>query len=136
MNEFDLELEDIYNQIMYYPNKIYEIFCDFFGEEHVDLQNTYDKEEFYNTLKTAYKSVEELRPNKEACIRDYRNSSSYPYILVWFPKLKITNEYDESVEVEDFWAKVNITYTGKIHYYFKLNRSTYLNSHIASDYMH
>ena len=44
MTEFDLEVQDIYNQIMYYPSKIYEIFCDFFGEEYVDLQNTYDRD--------------------------------------------------------------------------------------------
>lgn len=136
MTEYDLELEDIYNQIVYYPNKIYEIFCDFFGEEHVDLQNVYDKENFYGILKTACKNVEEVRLNKEACIRDYKNLSSYPYILVWFPKLKITNEYDESVEVEDFWAKVEITYTGKMRYGFKLNRSTYFKSHILADYQH
>lgn len=136
MTEFDLELEDIYNQIVYYPNKIYEIFCDFFGEEHVDLQNVFNKEDFYNILKITYKNVEEVRYDKEACIRGYRNYSSYPYILVWFPKLKITNEYDESVEVKDFWAKIEITYAGKMHWQFKLNRSTYLKSHITSDYMH
>lgn len=136
MTEFDLELEDIYNQIMYYPNKIYEIFCDFFGEEHVDLQNVYNKEIFYDILKSSYTDVEQLRLNKEACIRGYRNTVVRPYILVWFPKLKITNEYDESVEVEDLWAKINITYTGKMHYHFQLNRSTYQKSHILSDYQH
>lgn len=136
MTEFDLELEDIYNQIVYYPNKIYEIFCDFFGEEHVDLQNIYNKEDFYAIMKESYKNVEELRLNKENCIIGYKNLPSYPYILVWFPKLKITNEYDESVEVEDFWVKVEITYTGKMHYGFKLNRSTYFKSHVLADYQH
>lgn len=137
MTEFDLELEDIYNQIVYYPNKIYEIFCDFYGEEYVDLQNVYDKNALISTLDSEYYDIERLKIDKEHIIRNYKQSHlEYPYILVWFPKLKITNEYDESVEVEDFWAKINITYTGKMHYNFLLNRSTYLKSHIVSDYMH
>jgi hypothetical protein len=70
MTEFDLELEDIYNQIVYYPNKIYEIFCDFFGEEYVDLQNILDKESFYDIMKSTYTDVEKLKSNKETCIRD------------------------------------------------------------------
>ena len=74
MNEYDLELEDIYNQIVYYPNKIYEIFCDFFGEEHVDLQNVYNKNDFYDILKESYKNVEELRLNKGDCIYRYKHS--------------------------------------------------------------
>ena len=137
MTEFDLELEDIYNQIVYYPNKIYEIFCDFFGEEHVDLQNIYDKDSLCSTIRDyCNNDIEKLKNNKYLYIDEHKHLYSYPYILVWFPKLKITNEYDESVEVEDFWAKVEITYTGKMHWQFKLNRSTYLKSHVTSDYMH
>lgn len=137
MTEFDLELEDIYNKIVYYPNKIYEIFCDFFGEEHVDLQNIYDKDSLCSTIiYYCNNDIEKLKNNKSFYIDDYKHLYSYPYILVWFPKLKITNEYNESVEVEDFWAKIEITYTGKMYYHFKLNRSTYFKSHIISDYTH
>lgn len=137
MTEFDLELEDIYNQIMYYPNKIYEIFCDFFGEEHVDLQNVYSKDSLYSIIKDYFNNdIEKIKNEKSLFVRRYKNVSIIPYILVWFPKLKITNEYDESVEIEDLWARVNITYTGKMYYNFKLNRSTYLKSHVNSDYMH
>lgn len=137
MAEFDLELEDIYNQIVYYPNKIYEIFCDFFGEEYVDLQNIYDKDSLCSAIRDyCNNDIEKLKNNKSLYIDDYKHLYSYPYILVWFPKLKITNEYDESVEVEDFWAKVEITYTGKMRYGFKLNRSTYFKSHVLADYQH
>lgn len=137
MTEFDLELEDIYNQIVYYPNKIYEIFCDFFGEEYVDLQNIYDKNSLCSTIRDyCNNDIEKLKNNKYFYIDNHKHLHSYPYILVWFPKLKITNEYDESVEIEDFWAKVEITYTGKMRWQFKLNRSTYFKSHILAGYQH
>ena len=137
MTEFDLEVQDIYNQIMYYPSKIYEIFCDFFGEEYVDLQNTYDRDSLCSTIKDyCNNDIEKLKSDKSLYIRDHKNTDNYPYILVWFPKVKITNEYDESVEVENLWAKIDITYFGKMRGYFRLNRSTYLKSHVYSDYMH
>ena len=65
MTEFDLELEDIYNQIVYSPPPLYEIFCDFYGEEYVDLQNVQNKNYLISTLASEYSDVEQLKTNKD-----------------------------------------------------------------------
>lgn len=97
-------------------NKIYEVFKDYYGEERVDLQNIMDKQDFL----------------AKSTIRD----AEYPFIIVHFPEVTVTNENNDSVLVKDLWAKVIITFNGKIHSGFSLNRSTYQYSHWVSDYMH
>lgn len=57
-------------------------------------------------------------------------------IITHFPKVTITNEYDESVQAENLWIKTPITPEGKGKGWFKMNRSTYEVSHMEADYMH
>ena len=136
MTDLELEIQDICNQILYYPNKIYEIFCDYFGEERVDLQAISEEtiKDFF--LEECNNNLEELLENKYSYLSNFHNLYRNCLILVHFPKVRITNEYDEYVDVKDLWAKVEFDYKGRIKGTFKLNRSTYLLSHITSDYMH
>lgn len=57
-------------------------------------------------------------------------------IIVHFPHVTIRNEYDRTVEVDNLWAKVPVTWEGKGKGWFKMNRSEYDVVHIQSDYMH
>lgn len=57
-------------------------------------------------------------------------------IIIHFPHVTITNEYDRRVEVNNLWAKVPITWEGKGRGWFKMNRSEYSLLHMQSDYMH
>jgi hypothetical protein len=57
-------------------------------------------------------------------------------ILVYWPEVKVTNEYNDSVKVEDLYARILITIDGKISGTFGLNRTKYPVSHLMSDYMH
>lgn len=57
-------------------------------------------------------------------------------IIVHFPHVTIRNEYDRTVEVDNLWAKVPITWEGKGKGWFKMNRSEYDVVHMQSDYMH
>lgn len=136
MEELELEIQDICNQILYYPNKIYEIFCDYFGEERVDLQVITEEtiKDFF--LEECSKNLEELLENKDLYLCNFNSLYRIYNILVYFPEVRITNEYDEYVDVKDLWAKVEFDYKGKIKGNFKLNRSTYSLSHISSNYVH
>lgn len=172
--EVEDKLHEFYEKVIEYPQKIQEIFNDFYGEERVDLQGipTYDyfKETIedinvtymvinhYGALMSRVPSevqsiIETIRgeantirfkDNPELitlllphCI-DYlqRALGVTPFLLVHFPKVRITNEYDRFVDIKDLYAKVPITVNGKSTGAFLLNRSTYPISHLGSDYMH
>ena len=57
-------------------------------------------------------------------------------IIIHFPHVTIRNEYDRTVEVDNLWAKVPVTWEGKGKGWFKMNRSEYDVVHMQSDYMH
>lgn len=57
-------------------------------------------------------------------------------IIIHFPHVTIRNEYDRTIEVDNLWAKVPVTWEGKGKGWFKMNRSEYDVVHMQSDYMH
>lgn len=114
---------EFYNTGIDKINEVYQIFKDYFTEERVDLRNVIDEDRF----------VRESVENNGSYVLDTNLS---PYILVHFPEVTITNEYEDSVNVKDLWAKVYLTFKGTIRSGFLLNRSHYYRSHWNSDYMH
>lgn len=58
------------------------------------------------------------------------------FILVHFPHVRITNEYNRFVDINHLYAKVGVLYNGSMDGYFTLNRSEYTYLHISSGYMH
>lgn len=58
------------------------------------------------------------------------------FIIVHFPQVRITNEYDRYVDINHLWAKVKILCNGTMNGGFGLNRSEYTMLHMSSDYMH
>lgn len=58
------------------------------------------------------------------------------FILVHFPHVKVTNEYDRFVNINHLWAKVKVMCDGTLNGRFTLNRSEYTLLHIRSNYLH
>lgn len=58
------------------------------------------------------------------------------FILVHFPHVRVTNEYDRFVDINHLWAKVKVMYDGTLNGKFTLNRSEYTMLHISSGYLH
>lgn len=58
------------------------------------------------------------------------------FILVHFPHVRVTNEYDRFVDINHLWAKVKVMYNGTLNGGFTLNRSEYTLLHIRCHYMH
>lgn len=106
------------------PRRILEIFSDYFGEDKVDMQGFRTKEEFCKN-KSLWKS------NTDAI-----SLPSGIFILVWFPQVRVTNEYNRSVDIQDLYAKVKIDTEGQLIGKFYLNRATYPLSHMRAGYMH
>ena len=67
-------------------------------------------------------------------IGDTRFSSGF--ILVHFPHVRITNEYNRFVDINHLYAKVGVLHNGSMNGYFSLNRAEYTYLHISSGYMH
>ena len=98
-------------------NNIYEQFIEYFGEDRVDIQNY---------------SSEAIK------IEQYGNvfNSQDKVIFVHWPTVKVTNEYDESVEIWDLYAANVISPSGVLKGPPYFNRSTYDNIQWQSDYAH
>ena len=58
------------------------------------------------------------------------------FILIYFPTVRITNEYDKYVDIKDLWLKVPFNWNGKGKGYFGVNRSNYPLNHFKGGYMH
>lgn len=103
-----------YNTIYSAPLEVLRIFNEFFGEEFVDLQG--------------FPKLENFNPSESPI--------SQGFILVHFPKVRITNEYDKYEDITHLYAKIKIDIEGKMIGRFLLNRSEYTRLHLLNDYMH
>lgn len=57
-------------------------------------------------------------------------------IIVHFPRVTVTNENNESVEVTDLYVKTPVLSDGKMNGVFTMTRGSYLMSHVYSNYLH
>lgn len=104
--------------IMAIIDDIYQQFKDYFGDDKVDLQH-YEN----NLIK----------------IDSYGSSSCQPgdyMIVVHWPVVTVTNEYDNSIDIWDLYSATVIGPNGKLRLAPQFSRSTYDKLQWSSDYMH
>ena len=111
------QLVEEYNAAMERPRRVYEIFCDYFGEDKVDIQG--------------FRTLEQYILNGGDSI-----TTSNTFLLVWFPEVTVTNENDRSVNIQDLYMKVPIDVDGSMMGSPTMNRATYPLDQFLSDYMH
>jgi hypothetical protein len=147
-------IERLYSNYVSKPLRILEIFNEFFGEEFVDLQNLVSYEEFssifinstpYELLLNCNASTTTLIKNlPDKDLEEFLNkietvhfiSTLNPYILVHFPRVRVTNENNRFIDITHLYAKITITYGGLMVGKFSLNRSEYTAMQMLSGYMH
>lgn len=124
--------------------QVYKVFQDFFGEDSVDLQGLPDDDTI------ALRFDEHDIPMREdgSCYEAHGNtfnniiggfSNTRPFILVYWPRVRITNENDKSIVIQDLYAKIELDAKGYIpteNKGFTLNRATYSMEQWACSYMH
>lgn len=59
-----------------------------------------------------------------------------PFLLIHFPEVTVTNEYDQHIDIQDLFVKVPLMWDGTMDGNFSLNRATYSKIQYDSDYMH
>lgn len=89
-------------------NNIYDVFKEYYGEDKVDLQ--------------------------EHC--PFSSNYTIYSIIVHWPEVVVTNEYDESITIWHLFAKIQINSHGKLIEPPKFNRSEYNEVQWNSDYAH
>lgn len=124
---------------------VYEVFKNYFGEENVDLQDIPDEERVVDMIYacTDITNIETSFPI-EISDADYdsiasRFRSAKPFILVHWPTVTVTNEYNRSITIKDLYAKIKLDCEGRIpteNRGFLLNRATYSVEQWVSSYMH
>lgn len=152
------EINIFYDNLVKKPYEVLKIFSDFYGEEFVDLQDIPSIDElekmFYSKsirgiihefgISDFPVSAKILKECTEEEIQNFFNNlnncidqiSKVINIYVYFPEVKITNEYDKYRYIYDLYAKVPIKYSGTLAGEFKLNRSSYSIEELKSNYMH
>ena len=145
--------------------QVYEVFKEFFTEELVDYRDYITPDKINDRLDkilikfTDYKfndykfnddycSLGRV-PEKELdeCIEDgdnyakllniVKNDCNYAmHILIKFPKVTISNEYNQSIDIQDLFVKVCLDTKGLIIGTFSMIRTTYSLIQWTSNYMH
>lgn len=133
--------KELYDALIEYPLKIFEIFKDFFGEDKVDLQNVISFDQFKELPIDRFNSSVYGNMDKYGILEDMLKNSAYsnsvvPFILVHFPKVRVTNEDDKFIDITHLYARVDIRYDGTINDTFRLNRSEYTDVEMYCNYMH
>lgn len=157
-------IDNLYNSIMKYPLKVAEIFNNFYGDFRVDLQDSEFKDrvmdlvtsenildftnncnevlvdKLENRLELSEKDesvLADILDSKELVNKLKRHFKDYKIpILVHFPHVRVTNEYNKFVDIDDLFAKIEIDLQGGLNGRFRLNRSNYPLAHLMSSYMH
>lgn len=105
---------------------IKQVLINNFGEENVDFNF-----ESFETVKEANKEYLENGnpPIYFSKIREYT-------IIVHFPEVRVSNEDDQFIDIQDLWAKIVVDRDGRLVNLFQLTRTTFPISHLRHDYAH
>lgn len=152
----DEGLETIYNFLTSKYHKVLDIFENYYGRDRVEIQNAitlnsfifrvtqnFSPHEDYETLKEAVAIAVERIEKKDPInltlfetIPLSEDTNHSAHILVFFPEVTITNEYNRSVTVKELWVKVPIYKDGTTSGSIYLSRSDFPESHARVSYVH
>ena len=123
---------------------MYKVFQDFFGEDSVDLQNLPDDSEIlgafdsFDIEESEYEHVYNIPDDRLAALITSLGYAK-PFILVYWPRVRVTNENDKSIVIQDLYAKIELDAKGYIpteNKGFLLNRATYPMEQWVCSYLH
>ena len=117
------ELKYIYEKNTSNVYEVKEILEEFFTEEKVDFQNLLSFEDF--------EAIVGEKNNVPITLFD-----SIITVLIYYPEITVTNEYNKSTVIKDVYIKLKIDYSGKLIDTFTINRATYNIKEYVSCYMH
>ena len=134
INEFRREIfKEVY--------QVYGVFQNFFGEDSVDLQGLPSDENISHVL--FWNEVPQSEDGgcniTEEALSSLSLPAYNPFILVYWPRVRVTNENDKSIIIQDLYAKIELDAKGNIpteNRGFTLNRATYPMEQWVCSYLH
>lgn len=119
---------------------VYDIFKNFFGEDYTDLQGILDDAEYNSLIEDYYPQPDSSQEITEETLTELKEHIPNPQILVWWPKVTVTNEYNKHINITDLYAKIEINTDGNIPFEFDrgfaLTRTSAPPSQIKAGYVH
>lgn len=137
-------INELQHRIFQHVYNVYEIIQNFFGEEYTDLQHIpnhqmmLEQMEIAGIQKVENEEVYEVSEQHLDFLTTF-NRSINAEILVWWPHVRVTNENDRSIDIQDLYAKIQVTMEGRIPYEnrgFQLTRTTFSSTQYAAHYIH
>lgn len=132
--------------------KVYEVFKDFFGEEFTDMQNvpilglsTQDLRLLgFEVLTDSDGDTAVNLTDAQLASLQQRYHSRNCDILVYWPKVTVSNESGKSTDIRELYAQIRVNAEGRIPYEhcgFRLNRTRYnvdewISGYNGRGYMH
>ena len=125
-------------------NKVYDIFKDFFNEVRVDLQVNKEFKDYLEYLLEArdednLNEIFNYDLNSTLNIvkfkRIYTEISPF-FIFVHFPNVTITNEHNDSININDLYARIPIYWNGTLNHRFEMIVTTYTRTLFNAGYCH
>lgn len=124
--------------------KITEVFEDHFGKENVELQLRPCKEQFLGEVELVgtydietYANPQEVSNIWQKTVKQMSYSDHFWGIVVYRPKVTITNENQDSIDIEDLYAIIPLGSNGLIASYpIYYLRTTYNRAQWNSGYLH
>lgn len=110
--------------------RIYDVFKEFFGEERVDLKIAEPPIDVF-ARRLPEESINEGVTEITRCW----DAILHPFILVYFPRVKVTNEHGNFVYITELYVKVRLAVPGVLST-IGMNRAEYTLDQFCSDYMH
>ena len=120
----------VYDQIIANQQKVVDIFVGFFGEDRVD----YEKPNFFSVERFVRERYPISTGRAVTDMVDYSEGAGS--ILVYFPKVTVTNEYNDSIEITELFVRTRVTTTGSIYDQFEMTRGEYTSAQWRAGYLH
>lgn len=120
---------EVYFKSTEYIRKIKEILDDYFGEEYVSIPVLEeDSDEYFPKIirNCNYTTVEEIL---KGFIRVFD-------VIIHYPKVTVTNEYNNSADITDVYIKLKINILGQLETTFTLLRTSYTSDQLNVGYCH
>lgn len=123
-----------YNNIVSRIEKIYGIFKEYYDESNLDLWNYPSIETYLAWLESAEPSVDSYAVS----LAELYFNTVFPdlSIIIKFPEITVTNEYDESEKIKDVFVKVPVSANGTLKSKFQVSKATYTEGQFRHYYIH
>lgn len=127
------EATKVYDQIVANQQKVADIFINFFGEDFVDYQKP---DLSYIRLKVREFLSEDSHSTEAMVTALINDPNTVGSILVYFPRVTVTNERDNSIEITKLFVETLVTTRGNIFGQFRMTRGEYTAAQWRAEYIH